>query len=69
MSAVLTNTAGLDHQHNEAVILAAQWLADERTPPSGLIPKLQSMFNLTPLEATEACAMARRFRMIRGAFG
>lgn len=66
MTAALTPP---EHERNDAVTLAAQWLADERLPPPGLIPLLRSRFNLTPLEATEACAMARRFRVVRGAFG
>ena len=58
-----------EHEHSEAVTLAAQWLADEQPPPAGVIPLLRSRFNLTALEATEACAMARRFRINRRAFG
>lgn len=58
-----------EHEHNEAVTVAAQWLANERAPVPGVVPKLQSMFGLTPLEATEAEAMARRFFIIRRAFG
>lgn len=58
-----------EHERSEAVMLAAQWLADESAPPAGVIPVLRAMFNLTPLEATEACAMARRFQVNRKAFG
>jgi len=58
-----------EHAHSEAVTVAAQWLADEQTPPAGVIPFLRSRFNLTALEACEACAMARRFRINRRAFG
>ncbi|MBB3288759.1 hypothetical protein FHT91_003743 [Rhizobium sp. BK347] len=58
-----------DHQHSEAVILAAQWLADEREPPNPLVPVLRSRFHLSALEACEAIALARDYRILRRAFG
>lgn len=66
MTAALTPP---EHERNDAVTLAAQWLADERAPVPSVVPRLQSMFGLTPLEATEAEAMARRFFILRRAFG
>jgi hypothetical protein len=58
-----------EHEHTEAVLLAAQWLADEQSPPQPIIPSLRSRFGLSAIEATEACAMAQRFRTVRKAFG
>lgn len=58
-----------EHEHSEAVVVAAQWLSEQRDAPAAVIPLLRSRFNLTALEATEACAMARRFRINRRAFG
>lgn len=54
---------------NETVMQAAQWLADQANPPRPIIPALRQRFNLTALEATEAAAMAGRFRILRRAFG
>jgi hypothetical protein len=53
------------HKHPAAVEQAAIWLADEQSPPQPIIPELRRRFSLSPLEATEACAMAQRFRMLR----
>lgn len=58
-----------EHHHTAAVEEAAQWLADEQSPPEPLIPTLRSRFGLSALEATEACAMAERFRTYRRAHG
>lgn len=58
----------LDHQHSEAVIQAAQWLADEPQPPQPAIPYLRQRFGLSALEACEACALAAQFRINRKAF-
>lgn len=60
-------TTGHSHEHSEAVILAAQWLADERQPPQPIIPHLRQRFGLTALEASEACALARKYRTWRQA--
>lgn len=60
---------GIEHQHSESVILAAQWLADERQPPTPIIPAIRARFGLTALEACEACALAQSFRTVRRAFG
>ena len=58
-----------ERQHSAAVEQAAMWLADEQTPPSPIIPELRRRFELSALEATEACAMAQRFRTYRRAHG
>jgi hypothetical protein len=60
---------GIDHEHSESVILAAQWLAEEREPPSPVIPYLKERFNISTLQACEACALANSFRSVRRAFG
>jgi hypothetical protein len=59
---------GADHEHNESVITAAQWLADERQPPQPIIPELRRRFGLSPLEACEASALAQKYRICRRAF-
>lgn len=59
---------GADHEHNEAVIVAAQWLADQTPPPHLAVPELRHRFGLTALEACESIAQAQRFRTYRSAF-
>lgn len=54
-----------EHEHNEAVTIAAQWLASEQTPPRPIIPTLRQRFGLSALEATEAAAMADTYRRAR----
>jgi hypothetical protein len=58
-----------EHEHTEAVILAAQWLAEQNPAPATTIPTLRSRFDLTAMEATEACALAKRYRTFRKAHG
>ncbi|MCZ4091675.1 hypothetical protein [Sinorhizobium psoraleae] len=55
------------HPDNEAVTLAAQWLADQNPAPRPIIPELRKRFNISALEACEASAMARRFQIYRSA--
>ncbi|MEY9780341.1 hypothetical protein [Sinorhizobium fredii] len=57
------------HPDNEAVEQAAMWLADQTQPPRPIVPTLRERFNLSALEATEAAAMAQRFKMYRRAHG
>jgi hypothetical protein len=59
---------GADHEHNESVTLAAQWLADQHEPHPGT-DQLRQLFGLSPLEAAEAAAQALRFRIYRRAHG
>lgn len=56
-----------EHEHSASVEQAAIWLADEQSPPQPIIPELRRRFDLSALEASEACAMAQRFRMLRRA--
>lgn len=58
-----------EHQHSAAVEQAAMWLADQQSPSQPIIPELRRRFDLTALEATEACVMAQRFRTYRRAHG
>jgi hypothetical protein len=64
----MTDLTPAEHEHSEAVIVAAQWLADQNPAPVPVIPALRSRFDLTAPEACEAAAMARRFRSNRKAF-
>ena len=56
---------GADHEHSDAVVVAAQWLADERNVPTPLVPHLKQRFGLSSLQACESIAMAKRFRANR----
>ncbi|THK35626.1 hypothetical protein EHS39_23650 [Ensifer sp. MPMI2T] len=58
---------GADHEHSALVEQAAMWLGDQAQPPRPIIPALRERFNLSALEATEAAAMAERFRICRSA--
>ncbi|WP_392711128.1 hypothetical protein [Rhizobium ruizarguesonis] len=60
---------GTDHEHSEIVVEAAVWLSGQKDPPQPIIPELRHRFQLTALEACEACAMAQRFRTYRVAHG
>ncbi|WP_412063752.1 hypothetical protein [Rhizobium sp. SYY.PMSO] len=60
---------GADHEHNESVTLAAQWLADQREAPARAVPELRQRFGLSAVEACEAIATANRFRIYRRAHG
>lgn len=65
----MDNLSPPEHAHSEVVTLAAQWLADLREAPHPVVPALRERFGLSALEATEACAMAQRFRTYRKAHG
>lgn len=60
---------GADHEHSESVIVAAQWLADEKSPPHPVIAHIRQRFGLNAVEACEAAALAQRFRICRRAHG
>lgn len=60
-------TATCDHEHSEAVMLAAQWLAEQMEPPRPVVPNLRRAFGLSAPEACEACALAQTYRMNRRA--
>ena len=59
---------GNDHEHNEAVTYAARWLAEQKSPPHPIIPRLREQFGLTSLEACEAAALSQTYRTCRQAF-
>jgi hypothetical protein len=58
-----------EHQHSEAVVQAAQWLADQNPAPQPIVPTLRSRFGLSALEACEAAALSHRYRVFRKAHG
>lgn len=60
---------GADHQHSAIVEQAAMWLSEQNPPPRPIVPALRERFGLTALQATEAAAMAHKFRTNRKAFG
>ncbi|OYD03939.1 hypothetical protein [Rhizobium sp. N4311] len=60
---------GTDHEHSEAVVLAAQWLAEQNPAPQPIIPELRKRFPLTALQACEAAALSNRYRFLRKAHG
>jgi hypothetical protein len=59
---------GIDHQNNPAITEAAMWLSEQYPSPAPLILTLHLRFNITPFEATDACALAELFRARRRAF-
>ena len=54
---------------NPKVVSAAQWLADQKEPPSKAVPTIRDRFSLSMKEACEACALAQKYRTARRAFG
>lgn len=52
----------------DRILAAAQWLADQRTPPAPAAAVLAERFNLTPEQAADAVLKAGRFSVLRGAF-
>jgi len=57
------------HEENPSVIAAAQWLADQKEPPVKAVPIIRERFCLSMKEACDACALAQKYRTVRGAFG
>ncbi|TCB05138.1 hypothetical protein E0H93_17600 [Rhizobium leguminosarum bv. viciae] len=51
------------------VTAAAQWLVEQKEPPSPVVPTLRKRFGLSALEACNACKLAQIFRTNRKAFG
>ncbi len=60
---------GADCQHSEAVITAAQWLAEQNPTPAPIIPNLQERFGLSALDACEAAALSNKYKVWRRAHG
>lgn len=58
---------GTDHEHSEAVIQAAQWLAEQNPPPTPIIPAIRERLGINALEACEAAALSSRYRVWRQA--
>ncbi|GAJ96176.1 hypothetical protein EXN67_09385 [Rhizobium rhizogenes] len=65
----MTDLTAPEHQHSEAVVEAAQWLADQNPVPQPVIPSLRNHFGLSALEACEAAALATKYRVFRKAHG
>lgn len=55
--------------HNQGVIAAAQWLADQKEPPERVVSTIRAMFSLSALEAAQACGLSQKYRTLRRAFG
>lgn len=51
---------GVDHEHSEAALIAAEWLSKQHSRPTPLVPFMRQRFNLSALEACEAIAQASR---------
>lgn len=60
---------GADHEHSDAVIHAAQWLAEQNCSPTPIIPNLRERFGLSALEACEAAALSNKYKVLRRAHG
>ncbi len=65
----MTVVPTISNNSSEAVLVAAQWLADQVPPPRLAVPVLKERFGLSALQACEAIAMADRFRLLRKAHG
>lgn len=65
MTVVPTNS----NNSNEAVLVAAHWLADQTETPPQVVHILCTRFGLSALQACEACKMASNFRVYRRAHG
>jgi hypothetical protein len=55
--------------HEQNVIAAALWLADQKEPPAMVVPTIRKRFSLSAKEACDACALAQKYRTLRRAFG
>lgn len=51
---------------SSGVITAALWLASQKEPPGRVVPALRERFNLTAMEACQACALAPKYRFKEG---
>ena len=60
---------GADHEHSEAVVQAAMWLAELNPPPTPIIPAIRERFGISALEACEAAALSNRYKVWRKAHG
>lgn len=61
MSDDLSAGTGCDHEHSEAITIAARWLAEHRKElRRAIIPELTERFGLSTLDAVRAAAEAVR---------
>ncbi len=58
-----------EHEHSEAVVQAAQWLAEQNPALTSVISALRERFGLSVLEATKVCALSSKYRVWRRAHG
>lgn len=56
-----------DHQHDDAIQMAALWLAGDPERRRAIVPELKTRFGITALGAIEAIRIARRLREARAA--
>ncbi|HWU63593.1 MAG TPA: hypothetical protein VN112_16360 [Ensifer sp.] len=54
---------GLFHEHSEAVVQAAMWFSELKEQLRTAVPVLRERFGLTSLQATQAIALAQKFRV------
>jgi hypothetical protein len=47
-----------EHEHSEAVSLAADWLTSQMVTPKPIVPYLIRTFGLTPKQACQATAVS-----------
>ncbi len=62
-------TAHRDLPHDDNVVRAAQWLADQSTPPYPITAELQKRFGLPRACTCAAIKLAGDMRLLRRAFG
>lgn len=51
---------GVDHEHSDAALIAAEWLSKQSSRPSPVVPFLRERFSLSVLEACEAIDQASK---------
>ncbi|NTI03457.1 hypothetical protein G6K88_15645 [Agrobacterium rhizogenes] len=65
----MINLTAPEHEHSEAVVQAAQWLAEQNPAPQPVMPLIRARFGLSAIEACEAAALATKYRVARRAHG
>lgn len=61
-------STGCDHEHSEAITIAARWLAEHRKElRRAIIPELTERFGLSINEAIEAAVLAVKYEFVGGA--
>lgn len=52
----------------EKIEAAARWLAEQREPPQQVIHLLREKFDISAVQAAQACTLANQYRINRRAF-